>query len=260
MPCPDPTLVQAYLDGELDAGSVLGLERHLATCPDCEAFRDALAASGAAVRDGATYHRLVPERRAELIGAFWRAAEPQRPAPRRPRQGLRPFWLGAAGGVMLTALAALGLSLLRPDARSEALVGDLIDAHVRSVLSERLIDVASSDRHTVKPWLAVHADVAPPVADFAERNYPLIGGRVDYLDGRRAAVIVYRRGAHVINVFAWPDSGVRLPRGVVSRSGYNLTCWKGASIDFCAASDAAGDELLGLTRLLAPLGRGEPVE
>lgn len=260
MACPDPLLLSAYVDGELEAESALRIEDHFARCPDCTAKQGDVEALRAALLARATYHRPAPERRAEMISRFWQAVEPPRAARARARPGTRQYWFGAASGALLAGLAAFAITLMRPDARSEALVGDLIGAHVRSLLSEHLIDVASSDRHTVKPWFAGHADVSPPVVDLADHNYPLIGGRVDYVDGRRAAVSVYRRGAHVVNVFAWPDTGARLPRGVATRSGYNLVCWQHASIDFCAASDAAGEELLGLTRLLAPSDRGSPVE
>ena len=259
MPCPESELVHAHVDGELDAASALRLEGHLATCGECATLKRDLEALREGLRAEAPYHRPAPGRRAEMVSCFWRAAEPARPTPRAARLS-RPYWFGVLSGAALTAIAAVALTLLRPDARSEALLGDLIGAHVRSLLSERLIDVASSDRHTVKPWFALHADVSPPVVDLADHDYPLIGGRVDYVDGRRAAVSVYRRGAHVINVFAWPDSGARLPRGIATRNGYNLLCWQSASIDFCAASDAAGDELLGLTRRLAPPGQGSPRE
>ena len=151
------------------------------------------------------------------------------------------------------AVAALAFGGFFIRGTSDPIVNDLVGAHIRSLLSDRLIDIESSDRHTVKPWFAGHAEVSPPVVDFPEQNYRLIGGRVDYVDGRRAAVVVYRHGAHVINVFAWPDSGARLPTSVVGRNGYNLACWKNDSVDFCAASDAVGEELLGLTRLLKPL-------
>ena len=260
MACPEPVLLEAYLDGELDAASALGMEAHLATCPACTARRRELESVSAGIRAEATYHRPARERRAEIISRFWRAAEPARAMQGRPRALTRQYWFGAASGAVLAGLAAVAITVLRPDAHSDALVGDLLGAHVRSLLSERLIDVASSDRHTVKPWFAGHADVSPPVVDLADHNYPLIGGRVDYVDGRRAAVSVYRRGAHVINVFAWPDSGAQLPRGMASRDGYNLVCWRNAAIDFCAASDAAGEELLGLTRLLESLGRAKTVE
>jgi anti-sigma factor RsiW len=112
-----------------------------------------------------------------------------------------------------------------------------------------LIDVASSDHHTVKPWFAGRADVSPPVSNFRQEGYELIGGRADMVDGRHAAVTIYRHGAHVINVFAWPADDRSLP-GMVNRNGYHFVYWKSGNVAFCAISDTALDELLGLVRML----------
>jgi anti-sigma factor RsiW len=101
----------------------------------------------------------------------------------------------------------------------------------------------------VKPWFAGHADVSPPVADFAREGYQLVGGRVDYLDGHRAAVTVYRHGAHIINVFAWTYHGETLPN-LTTRNGYHIVFWNSGNLAFCAISDTALDELLVLTQLL----------
>jgi anti-sigma factor RsiW len=109
--------------------------------------------------------------------------------------------------------------------------------------------VESTDQHTVKPWFAGHADVSPPTADFPKEDYRLIGGRVDYVDGHRAAVLVYRHGAHTINVFSWAQSGESLPN-IVTRNGYHSVFWRSGDLVFCAVSDTALDELLGLVRLL----------
>jgi anti-sigma factor RsiW len=244
MPCPDPLLVHAYADGELDAHSALGVERHLATCSACQALRRNIEAARAQLRAEATYHRLAPR-------SWLGAAAGIRAAPPPPRfRGAWQYWAGAASGAAAAALVAVALVLVVPRADTGAVVSDLVGAHVRSLLSNRLIDVESTDRHTVKPWFAGHADVSPPVADFVREDYRLVGGRVDYVDGRRAAVVVYRHGPHVINVFAWPDSGTPLPSRVVTRNGYQLTFWKNGSLAFCAVSDTAVDELLGLARLL----------
>ena len=263
MSCPDPLLVQAYADGELDAEAVLRLDAHLEGCAACAKLNRAAAAVGPVIRAHATRHRLSVERRTALLAgvraASGAAGEPptQRPA-RRSRAW--HYWTGTASGAIAAGILALTIGGLLVRGNSDPVVNDLVGAHIRSLLSDRLIDVESSDRHTVKPWFAGHADVSPPVVDFTEQNYRLVGGRVDYVDGRRAAVVVYRHGAHVINVFAWPDSGARLPGGVASRNGYNLACWKNDSVDFCAASDAVGEELLGLTRLLKPLTATVPRE
>ena len=257
MPCPDPLLVQAYADGELDAAETIRMESHLAGCTACEALRQESTTTSANIRAGATYHRVTPERRARLLHGAGATSVRALPEANAPRRTWRPgYWTGALSGALAAAVGVLAVtSMLRREA-ADPIVNDVVGAHMRSLLSDRLIDVESSDRHTVKPWFAGHADVSPPVMDFAAENYRLVGGRVDYVDGRRAAVIVYRHGAHVINVFAWPDAGARLPTGPVNRNGYNVECWQHEAIDYCAASDAVGEELAGLIRLLAPKPRG----
>ena len=161
----------------------------------------------------------------------------------------RQFWSGAASGVAATALAAaLAFVVLLPPP-STPLVNDVMSAHLRSLMANHLIDVVSSDQHTVKPWFAGHADVSPPTADFPKEDYRLVGGRVDYVDGHRAAVLVYRHGAHIINVFSWAQSGETLPN-IVTRNGYHAVFWQGGDLVFCAVSDTALDELLGLVRLI----------
>ena len=148
-----------------------------------------------------------------------------------------------------TAIAAtLAFFLLAPPLVNP-LLDELVSAHVRSLMPTHLIDVVSTDRHTVKPWFAGHADVSPVVADFEPQGYRLVGGRVDYLDHQRSAVVVYQHGAHVINVFSWAANARAVP-GNVTRSGYHLAFWRAGDLEYCAVSDTAWDELLGLVRLL----------
>jgi len=243
MSCPDPLLVHAYCDGELDAASSVALEQHLAGCSACQALRAEIESLRGALRDSATYHRLDPQRRAALLARL-----PAERGARRPWPG-RLFWGGAASGLAAGA-GAFALATMLHVGAPPPVLNDVLSAHMRALMSGRLIDVESSDRHTVKPWFAGRTDVSPPVADFAPQGYALVGGRADYIDGRRAATVIYRHGAHVISVFAWPATGGALPGGLESRNGFQVACWQGASIDFCAVSDTAGEELLGLTRLL----------
>jgi anti-sigma factor RsiW len=242
MPCPDPLLVQAYADGELDAESCIGMEQHLASCPACESLRQRIGSIGATVRQQATYHRMPPSRRAAIL----RKLDAMAGQPR----GAWGFWGGAASGAVAAALVALMVTALIPRTDSRQLASELVNAHVRSLLGNKLIDVESTDRHTVKPWFAGRVDVSPPVTDFAAQNFPLIGGRVDYLDGRRAAVVVYRHGAHVINVFSWPALGTPMPAGIESRNGYQLAGGTAHAVDSCAVSDTAPEELRALVRLI----------
>ena len=147
--------------------------------------------------------------------------------------------------------AALGFFLLVPRF-ANPLLDELLNAHERSLMPAHLIDVVSTDKHTVKPWFAGHADVSPAVADFEAQGYKLIGGRADYLDHQRSAVVVYQHGSHVINVFSWSGSGPSLPDSV-TRNGYHFISWAAGDLKYCAVSDTARDELLGLVRLLQNL-------
>ena len=174
------------------------------------------------------------------------------PRPRErvsPTWRMRPFWMGALGGVGGTAIAATFAFLLLLPRFANPLLDQLANAHVRSLMPSHLIDVVSTDKHTVKPWFAGHADVSPVVADFEAQGYRLIGGRVDYLEYQRSAVVVYQHGAHVINVFSWAGHERALPTDV-TRSGYHLAFWKAGDLEYCAVSDAGWDELVGLVRLL----------
>ena len=251
MQCAESLRVQAYFDGEVDAISAADIERHVANCAECRALLQDLELVRTALRKDVAVERAPPELRARIALALDResAAEDPPMAPGRRYRRERSFWAGAFGGVGATALAAgLAMFLLVPRL-ANPLTDELVNAHVRSLMPAHLIDVVSTDRHTVKPWFAGHADVSPVVADFESQGYRLVGGRVDYLDHQRSAVVVYQHGAHVINVFSWAANGRTLP-GNATRSGYHLVFWKSGDLAYCAISDTALDELDGLVRLL----------
>jgi anti-sigma factor RsiW len=252
MECNDALLVQAYLDGEADPASVPAIERHIEGCAACAALRQQIESLRSAIREQTSYHRADAALRGRLIRALdaesagastWRGWVSW--GAFRARQ----FWSGAASGAVLTACTAAIVFFLVLTPQSNPLVGEVMDAHLRSLMSDHLIDVVSSDHHTVKPWFAGHADVSPPVADFPREGYKLTGGRADYLDGQRAAVVVYRHGAHIINVFTWAYHGGPVPK-ITTRNGYHFVFWRSGNLVSCAVSDTALDELLGLTRLL----------
>jgi len=240
MTCDESLKTQAYLDGELDAAQSLEVEAHLEQCAECQA----LAADHADLKEamaGAAYHRAPAALRARIGAALDAEANAQTnvaplKAPRRSG-----FWLGAGSGAGGMAIAAaLAFLLFMP--ANNVLVADLADAHVRSLMGEHLIDVASSDHHTVKPWFAGHSDVSPPTEDFKADGFTLVGGRADYVHGARAAVVVYRHGAHVINLFAWADRNAQLP-DTSSRDGYRMVFWKQKDLDLAAVSDVDPAEL-----------------
>jgi anti-sigma factor RsiW len=244
MPCDNETLVHAYLDGALDPAKALEVERHLETCIECAATLEQADTMRRLVRSEASYHRASPELAARVMGAL----DDETPRAARP-PWYRNVWTGVSGGAVAGALAAsLAFLAVLPPA-SEALVTDVTNAHLRSIASEHIIDVASTDRHTVKPWLATHADLSPPVGDFTREGFTLVGGRVDFVDGTRAAVTVYRHGQHVINVFAWTNYEGRLPE-IATRNGYHIVFWRQGNLAFCAISDIALDDMLELSRLL----------
>ncbi len=262
MRCAEALRAQAHFDAELDAVSAAEFERHLEHCTECQALLKDLAQVRAALRHEAPFERAPPALRAGILDALdqeapARDAPPRRMAAAFPRR-MRPVLRGALGGVFGTALAAAFAFMLVVPRLANPLVDELANAHVRSLMAAHLIDVVSTDRHTVKPWFAGHTDVSPLVADFADQGYKLIGGRVDYLDHQRSAVVVYQHGAHVINVFSWAGKDRALPSNV-TRDGYRFVFWKSGDLDYCAVSDTGRDELAGLVRLLQDQGDRERV-
>jgi anti-sigma factor RsiW len=251
--------VQAYFDGEVDAVSAAEIERHVEHCNECRALLQDLESVRAVLRRDVAYAAAPPALRAEIQNALDKEAsgglEAATPvllsrragAPRVARA--RVFWTGALSGFGGAAIAAsLAFFLIMPRL-SNPLTNDLLSAHVRSLMPSHLIDVVSTDKHTVKPWFAGHADVSPVVADFESQGYRLIGGRADYIEHQRSAVVVYQHGAHVINVFSWAGAGRPLPSNT-TRNGYKFAFWQQGDIQYAAVSDTGWDELLGLTRLL----------
>jgi anti-sigma factor RsiW len=279
MRCAESLRVQAYFDAEVDAVSAADIERHAEHCAECRALLQDLEQVRTVLRRESAYVRTPPALRAKIMRALDQesaadapaaegssaveiaraiemapAATGRAPAVTRternsPAWRMRPFWVGALGGVGGTAIAATFAFLLLLPRLTNPMLDQLASAHVRSLMPSHLIDVVSTDKHTVKPWFAGHADVSPVVADFEPQGYRLIGGRVDYLEHQRSAVVVYQHGAHVINVFSWAGREHALPADV-TRSGYHFAFWQAGDLQYCAVSDTGWDELLGLVRLL----------
>jgi anti-sigma factor RsiW len=255
MPCVESLHIQAYFDGELDALAAMGIERHSETCAECRMLLEDLRQIRTGLRQELTYAGTPPALRARImrsLDAEDAALRPRRSGARLAGWRPRPFWTGAFSGIGGTAIAAgIAFFLLAPPL-TNPLLDELVSAHVRSLMPDHLIDVVSTDKHTVKPWFAGHADVSPVVADFAQQGYRLVGGRADYFDHQRAAVVVYQHGSHVINVFSWTAEHGGSPRDT-TRNGYHLAFWKTGDMAYCAVSDTGWDELQGLVRLLQNL-------
>lgn len=226
MNCQESLHTQSYLDGELQGAEAQAAERHLETCAECQILAAQTADLSDALRKTMRYRASGNLRRSI-------AARLDRETVRKPA---RSFWYGAASGTGLTALAAgFALFLLLPPSAA-SLAQSVTDAHARAMLSGKTIMVASSNHHTVKPWLAAHAGISPPAADFAQAGFVLAGGRVDEVAGARAAVAVYRHGNHLVDLFSWQDRGAALPVPGLNR-GFRVRFWKQGDMVFAAVSD-----------------------
>ena len=236
----------AYFDGELDADRRAEFEEHLRECPDCAREIEAQHQLRAALSDDAFRHRPPASLSAHVRAALRR--EDSRPSARR-----RLLWAAAAAVLLVgVGLSAWGVVLASRTPSADLLLArEVAASHARSLLAEHLLDVASSDRHTVKPWFQGRIDFAPPVPDFAGQGFRLVGGRLDDLAGRTAAALVYRRRQHVINLFVWPArGGEEVAERTTQERGYHLVFWSRAGLNYAAVSDLNPDELKEFTRLV----------
>ncbi len=244
--CDKVLLVQAELDGELDAAAAAALSAHRRECPVCEAAAAELARARTVISGASLYHAMPDDVRARLMARVAATRPPSgTPTARRPRGfDWRRWWPSAAGfGAGAACAAAVLLMITAPP--QTGLIDRLVDGHIRALQPGHLEDVASSDRHTVKPWFDGRIDFAPPVKDLAAVNFPLIGGRLDYLGGRQVAALVYQRDKHLIDLFVWPVAEGRAAPSPASaqRQGYNLVHWTQDQMNFWAISDLEMDQL-----------------
>ncbi|MET0308723.1 MAG: anti-sigma factor [Sphingomonas sp.] len=240
-------LLHALADNELDAANAVAIEAHLRSCGDCRAeleriraVRGILAAPALRDRASAGLHT--------RIDAMLEAEGAVAPAPRKPlRAGFAAHVLNGrwASGALAGALAAsLALVVAMPQLTQPGIEDQLVQSHVRSLLVDHVVDVQTSDRHVVKPWFNGKIDFAPPVPELAASGFPLVGGRLDYIDDRAAAVIVYRRRLHTINLFVRPAAALSLPLAIAARhEGYSLLRWTAGGLEYWAVSDLDPKEL-----------------
>ena len=238
-------LLHAYVDGELDPERALELEAYLAESPLTRAACERLRDLSAAIRADAEYYA-APAAFAERLAA----AVPPEPEG-KPRRFALPRWLPSATMFAGVALASwiVATLLVRPG-EDERIATEVVASHVRATLSGHSYDVASSDQHTVKPWLSARLPFSPPVTDLSAQGFELAGGRLDYVGGQRVAVLAYKRRQHLIDVFVWP-SAARPREPKLARDGFNVERFAKDGMEFWLVSDLNRNELGDLARLLA---------
>lgn len=232
--------LHAYLDQEVDRPTAAAIGQHLDSCARCQAVFASQSALSSAIRRHADYHHGAPR---DLAGRI-RARLYSEPKPRWqwPQLGRWvPMGAAAALAAVISWTAAIQYASVPAD---PMLAEQVVAGHARAIVTSHLMEVASTDQHTVKPWLSSKLDFSLPVPDLAAAGFPLAGGRLDYLDNRAVAALVYRSRQHVIDLFVWPDSkpGEAPPR-TLSRQGYNVLWWKQDGMNYWAISDVNAPDL-----------------
>ena len=243
-------ILDAYIDGELDRATAAELDRHLAACPACAALREGRLELGRTIRAQAPRFVAPEGLRRSVREGLERAAT-------RPSRG-RPSWtqVGALAAVAAAAGLAVGLWFGQPP-RHDVVLDQLVASHVASLAPGRkLTDLASEDRHALKPWFVGKTDFAPVVRDLTAEGFELIGARLDHIGDRQASAVVYRVRNHYVNLFAWrseraPSEGIR----IAPARGFGVATWSKDGLRFAAVSDVDRSDLERFARLVAePLG------
>jgi anti-sigma factor RsiW len=241
-----PPNLDALIDGEGTPAVLAAIEAHLAGCATCRSVVATKRNLSTTVRAHATryaapaasrerWHQIpataaaVPPQSAKLI--------PFRPA--RRAMGV-PRWLGIAASFLLVAvLSAGGMHQFdRQAVITDRVADDIVASHIRSLTATHLYDVQSTDQHTVKPWFAGKLSFSPPVKDLTEQGFPLLGGRLDYVDRQEVAALIYRHSQHIINLFVWPAADQTGPVLTgPTEQGYHTLHWSRNGMDFWAVSD-----------------------
>jgi len=242
-------LIDPYADGELEAPAILELEQHLQSCSSCAIASRNLQSLKTTLKQDALFFTAPEELRQRIKSEL-----PGKPVPQR--QAWNWNWLTAAlsGAAAVCLALLLTVTLTRPSSEQQ-LAQEIVSSHIRSLMANHVMDVASTDQHTVKPWFNGKLDFSPPVKDLAAQDFPLIGGRLDYLGGRSVAALVFQRHKHIVNLFVWPAKEADSNAAVLApRQGYNLIHWSEAGMSFWAVSDLNEKELMEFVQDFAASG------
>jgi anti-sigma factor RsiW len=225
-------ILDAYIDGELDLTRQLDVETHLRGCVTCKDAAEDIANFCSLVRTNATFYKGPPELKAKIRAAL---REESKPRFQWCSQLSLPLSYAAAALVLSFGLAWTWRTF--SPGNDQELIAQAIVNHARSLIAVHRVDVASSDQHTVRPWFTGKLDYSPPVVDLAQAGYLLIGGRIDMLDQRPVAAIVYQHGDHFINLFVWPVSDRKIDLNVRSERGYHFCGWNKAGLNYLCISE-----------------------
>ncbi|HEU5048226.1 MAG TPA: anti-sigma factor [Rickettsiales bacterium] len=240
-------LLHGYLDNELEPAKSMLVAEHLESCSSCRHEYREIQHLSSGVKAHAQYF----EAPASLSSNVFAAVAAQSSDSEGTWQAMLEkarHWLAPAFSA--AALAAASILYVAAPGSQDAWMDEAVSEHVRSLMAEHLNDVASSDRHTVKPWFTGKLDFSPPVYDFAAQGYPLLGGRLDYLQHQNTAALTYRRNKHIINVFIFPVQEESASSQTGSERGYNVIRWQQNHMRFIAVSDLNMQELKALTQLI----------
>lgn len=245
--------VPGYLDGELDLVRTIEMETHLKSCAACaQELENQQALRAALQRSSLAY--AAPAVLRDRIQRSLRTSSGVEVQERRFEWPSLHIWQWAGAFAVLVLLSVSGWQLtvrLRAPSTDQRIAAEVFSSHVRSLEANHLMDVASTDQHTVKPWFDGKLDFSPPVEDLASDGYPLVGGRLDYLEGREVAALIYQRRKHFINVFVWPNpTGSNSTQAIEPRQGYNIMRWSHVGFQFWTVSDVSAPDLAEFVRLL----------
>jgi anti-sigma factor RsiW len=244
--------IDPFVDSELGAGDAIRVQQHVDSCADCRNYlrsREALRV----LLGNPQLKFEIPEALPGKVSTRIRSLSS--PAKERVVRKYSTRWVYVPLALAASILLLFSLLLLNKNDRFEplnthSLVDEIVASHVRSMLASHLLDVPSTDQHTVKPWFDGKLKFAPPVQDFADHGFRLIGGRLDYVDGQEVAALVYQRNKHIINVFLWPaESGANESPRSFSRYGYNVVQWARDGFNWWAVSDVNAADLEGFADL-----------
>jgi anti-sigma factor RsiW len=244
-------LSHAYADRELDLVRTAEVEQHLSGCRSCSQQIENIRGLSSALKSSSLYFRAPANFRERILRSTC-ARNGVSQITRRPVERAPSWkqWMRWVIPVSASAFAILLAVLVAPSADNRV-TQEVVSNHVRSLMANHLIDVASSNQHIVKPWFGGRIDFAPPVADLAAHGFPLVGGRLDYLQNRQVAADVYKRNDHIINLFVWPASQNRNTTKKLSvKKGYNVISWESSGMNYVAVSDLNPVELREFANLL----------